>query len=220
LNTPTEWKPRKPRLHTPSRVRVPTAPLHYGPFNYASDVFLERLKARRLPPSLAAIIEDEKRANRSDGLESIWMVVFCLLAFTSIKSFRVGYRKRRDRWKRDLVGVTVEKIATFCGLDDRTVSGVLTILRRAGYVDGPSDDGVNHINQPWETVDGAYKPLPAIRRFTFAFFAELGDVGSLIALKRAGTTKPTPTATVSHASVADVVAELANTHALEPPDSS
>lgn len=202
-------------------MRVPTAPLHYGPFNYAADVFLERLKARRLPPSLAAIIEDEKRANRSDGLESIWMVVFCLLAYTSIKSFRVGFRKRRDRWRHDLVGVTVAMIAKHCGLDDRTVSGVLTILRRAGYVDGPSDDGVNHINQPWEMVDGQYKPLPAIRRFTFTFFAELGDVGTLIALKRAEKPAPTaPAATVSHASAAAVVAELANTHALDPPDSS
>lgn len=217
--TTTEWKPRKPRLHTPTRVRVPTAPLHYGPFNYAVNVFLKLLQARTPPPSLAALIEIPNRANRCDGLESIWMVVFCLLAHTSIKSFRVGFRKRRDKWKRDLVGVTIEMICKYTGLDDRTISGVLTLLRTAGYVDGPSQDGVNHINQPCDTVDGSYKHLPAIRRFTFAFFAELGDVGNLIALKR--SEKPAPTAAPAiAATVAAVVGVLANTHALKPPDSS
>lgn len=199
-------------------MRDPRAPLKLGVFRWTAEVLLKRLQRRILPPSLDAIIGDEKRANRSDGLESIWAVVCCLLAFTSLKSFRVGYRQARGQ-AHDLVGLSVARVAHLCGLAESTVSHVLTILRRAGYVYGPSRDGVNHINQPWERLaSGELAPLPAVRRFTFAFFAELG-LGALIAKARAGRPAAAP-ATVGPSSAARLIGELANAHALErpPPD--
>lgn len=211
--------PRKPRLHDRRCVREPRAPLKLGVFRWTCEVLLKRLQARTLPPSLAAIIDDEKRANRSDGLESIWSVVWCLLAFTSLKSFRVGYRQPRGQ-THDLVGLSVQQIAAWCGLATSTVSHVLSILRRAGYVYGPSKDGVNHINQPWERLAGGeLAPLPAVRRFAFVFFAELG-LGTLIAEKRAGRKAPPAPPTVAPSSARRLIDGLADAHALErpPPD--
>lgn len=211
--------PRKPRLHDPRCVREPKAPLRNGALRYAARILLERLQARDLPPSLAAIIGDDLRANRSDGLESIWLVVCCLLAFTSLKSLRVGYRQRREG-RHDLVGVSVHQIACWTGLAVSTVSHVLTVLRAAGYVHGPSRDGVNHINQPWERLAGGeLAPLPAIRRFQFVFFVELGpSVALLIADKRAGQAAPAaPAATVHPESAARLVGALARAHGLDPP---
>jgi DNA-binding transcriptional ArsR family regulator len=213
------WTPPKPRLHNRSCVRKPKAPLRNGALRYTANVLLERLQDRAPPPSLAAIIEDEHRANRSDGLESIWAVVVCLLAFTNLKSFRVGFRQRRGTG-HDLVGLSVVQISRWCGLSLSTVSHVLTILRRAGYVHGPSKDKVNHINQPWERLQsGALAPLPAIRRFQFAFFAELG-VGTLIARKRLGEPAPKAvTATVHPDSARNLIRALGDQHALDgPPD--
>jgi hypothetical protein len=213
----TTWRPPKPRLHDRTRVRRPQAPLRNGRLNYAANVFLEKLQARTPPPSLASFIEKKNRANRSDGLESIWAVVYCLLAFTSLKSYRIGYRQPRDRWRHDLVGVTVAKIAQWCGLDKSTVSHILTLLRRCGYLFGPSEDGVNHINQPCEKNEsGGFKHLPAIRRFTFVFFAELGpEVMSLLLAKPAPTAA---TATVHPSSAVDLINALKDAKGL--PDSS
>jgi len=223
------WRPRKPRLHNPRCVREPKAPLKNGALAHVATVFLDRLRGpkKQLPPSLKAIIDKDKSENRElrcDGLESIWMVVYCLLAFMSFKSLRVGHRQRADRPRTgnrrfDLVGVSVEQIAGWCGLDKDTVSHVLTILRRAGYLHGPSKDKVNHINQPWETLaSGQLAPLPAIRRFEFVFFAEL-DCGTLIALKRKGQPAPAAPATVNPESTRQLVKQLAEHHALDgPPD--
>jgi DNA-binding transcriptional ArsR family regulator len=194
-------------------VREPKAPLRNGALRYASDVLLERLRARTPPASLAALIELEKRANRSDLLESIWMVVTCLLAFMSLKSLRVGYRQRRGR-KHDLVGLSVERISHMCGLSISTVSHVLTLLRRCGYVHGPAKDGVNAIKQPWERLDhGALAPLPAIRRFQFQFFSELGGgVGALVAEKRLAQPAPAAPATVHPESARALVQALGDQH--------
>jgi hypothetical protein len=208
---------RKPRRHDRRCARAPRVPLRLGVFRHAADVFFERLRARTLPPSLAAIIEDENRANRSDGLESIWAVVACLLAFTSLKSFRVGYRQRRGA-THDLVGLGVGQISKWCDLSTSTVSHVLTILRRAGYVFGPSKDGVNHISQPWETLAGGeLAPLPAIRRFRFVFFAELG-LGALIAKKRAPAPAPEAAPTVHPDSARTLIGDLARSKGPAPPD--
>jgi DNA-binding transcriptional ArsR family regulator len=184
-------------------------------------VFLERLNAHDLPPSLAAIIGLPDRANRSDGLDSIFRVVACLLAYTSLKSFRVGHRQRAKKWGRfDLVGVSLETIVRATGLDDSTVSHVLSILRRAGYVHGPGRDGVNVIKQPWETLAGGeLAPLPAVRRFAFVFFAELGPgVAVLVAKKRAGEPAPAPAATVHPESASKLVAGLAVAKSTGPPE--
>lgn len=212
--------PRKPRLHDRRCVREPSAPLKFGAFRYAAEVLLSRLQARDLPPALEAIVGKPDRANRSDGLESIWAVVWSLLAFTSLKSFRVGHRQRAKKWGRfDLVGVTLDELARFTGLDVSTVSDVLTILRHAGYVHGPGRDGVNVIKQPWETIAGKREPLPAVRRFTFAFFADLGPaVALLIARKRAGEPRPEPAATVSPESARQLVAGLAVAKSTGPPE--
>jgi len=210
--------PRKPRLHDPRCVRYPAAPLRNGVLRFTADRLLERLQDRQLPPALAAIVRKPKRdrANRCDGLESIWAVVACLLAFMSIKSLRVGYRQPRGR-THDLVGLSVRQIGQWCGLDESTVSHVLTILRRAGYVHGPSRDGVNHISQPWETLaSGQLAPLPAVRRFAFAFFADLG-VGDLLAKVRAGAPAPAAAATVHPESASKLVAGLAAAKGLDPP---
>ena len=224
------WRPRKPRLHNPRCVREPKAPLKNGALALVATRFLDRLRGakKQLPPSLKAIIDTDKDANRelrSDGLESIWMVVYCLLAFMSFKSLRVGHRQRADRPKLgkrrfDLVGVSIAQLCAYTGLDDSTVSHVLTILRRAGYIHGPSKDRVNHISQPWEQLEsGASAPLPAIRRFEFVFFAELG-MGPLIARKRRGEPAPAPApATVHPDSARDLINALATHHALDgPPD--
>lgn len=216
-----EKAPRKPRLHDRACWRWPAAPLKLGVFKYAATKFLERLQAYQLPPSLDAIIGLEGRANRSDGLDSIFRVVACLLAFTSLKSFRVGHRQRAKKWGRfDLVGVSLATIVRATGLDDSTVSHVLTVLRHAGYVHGPGRDGVNVIRQPWETLAGGeLAPLPAVRRFTFAFFAELGPaVGVLVATKRAGEPAPAPAATVHPDSTAKLVAGLAVAKSTGPPE--
>ncbi len=213
--------PRKPRLHDRSCARWPAAPLKLGCFKYAATVFLERLQAHDLPPSLAAIIGLPDRANRSDGLDSIFRVVACLLAYTSLKSFRVGHRQRAKKWGRfDLVGVSLDTIVRATGLDDSTVSHVLSILRRAGYVHGPGRDGVNVIKQPWETLAGGeLAPLPAVRRFAFVFFAELGPaVGVLVANKRKGEPPPAPAATVHPESASKLVAGLAVAKSTGPPE--
>jgi hypothetical protein len=216
----TETKaPRKPRLRDPLRAPAPPAPLKFGPFLYAAKVFSQRLQRYELPPALEAIIGLPDRANRCDGLASIWRVVWCLLAFTSLKSFRVGHRQRAKKWGRfDLVGVSIATLRRLTGLDDSTISDVLSILRRAGYVHGPGRDGVNVIKQPWETIDGQREPLPAIRRFTFAFFVELGpEVSLLVARARAGQPRPT-TATVSPESARELVSALAAAKSTGPPE--
>jgi hypothetical protein len=217
--------PRKPRLHDRrafdrGEVQWPRAPLRLGVFRFSAARLLERLRDRQIPPSLAAIIERPEKANRCDGLDSIWRVVACLLAFTSLKSFRVGHRQRAKVWGRfDLVGLAVETIEAATGLDESTVSHVLTVLRHAGYVHGPGRDGVNVIKQPWETLAGGeLAPLPAVRRFTFAFFAELG-LGALIAAKRAGEPAPAaPAATVHPESAAKLIAALAAAKSTGPPE--
>jgi len=226
----TDWRPRKPRLHNSRAVRVPKAPLKNGVLKFAAKVLGWNLFHERKPPAaLAALIEpDNGRANRSDGLESIWMVIYCLLAFMNLKSFRVGHRQRvadprRGGKKFDLVGVSIKTIVQATGLDDSTVSHVLTLLRHAGYVHGPGKDGVNVIPQPWETLaDGTLAPLPAVRRFTFAFFAELGDdVGRLIIEKRLAPAAPAPPApaTVHPESARALVKQLGDAVALRgPPD--
>lgn len=212
--------PRKPRLRDPLRAPAPPAPLNFGPFKYAAKVFAQRLQAYDLPPALEAIIGRPDRANRSDGLASIWRVVWCLLAFTSLKSLRVGHRQRAKKWGRfDLVGVSLSTLVQLTGLDVSTVSDVLSTLRRAGYVHGPGKDGVNVIKQPWETVDGVREPLPAIRRFTFAFFVELGpEVSVLVGQARAGKPRPEAAATVSHESAVQLVAGLAVAKSTGPPE--
>lgn len=213
--------PRKPRLRDPLRAPAPPAPLKLGCFKYAAKVFAQRLQSYDLPPALEAIIGLPNRANRSDGLASLWRVVWCLLAYTSLKSFRVGHRQRAKKWGRfDLVGVSLATLCRLTDLDESTVSDVLSILRRAGYVHGPGRDGVNVIKQPWETAaDGTREPLPAIRRFTFAFFVELGpEVALLVARKRAGEPRPAPAATVSPESARQLVAGLAVAKGLDPPE--
>lgn len=218
----TEWRPRKPRLHNPRCVREPKAPLRNGALLHVATKLLERLKGpkKQLPPSLKAVIDHspEHRELRCDGLESIWVVIYCLLAFMSIKSLRVGYRQRAARrrgWKSyDLVGVAIKQICGWTGLDDSTVSHVLSVLREAGWLQGPSKnkDGPNHINQPWETLaDGRRAPLPAIRRFTFVMFAELGLAPMLT---RARTQPAKPEAAPDPNSRATTLRALADAHTL------
>ena len=211
-----EKAPRKPRLHDDRAWRWPSAPLKLGVFKYAAGVFLRRLQTRQLPAGLAAIIEREDEANRSDGLESVFLVVAALLAFTSLKSFRVGFRQRRGHGF-DLVGVCERLLVAYTGLSASTISHVCTVLRHAGYVHGPGRDGVNVIKQPWETIDGKREPLPAIRRFTFAFFADLG-LGPLIAERRKGPPAPPPAATVDPESARKLLSALAVAKSTGPPE--
>jgi hypothetical protein len=129
---------------------------------------------------------------RADLIDSIVMVMVCLLARVDLKSLRVGHHAGRRR-KHDFVGLSVETIATWCGLSVSTVSHVLTLLRRAGLIHGPAreENAANRIGQPWDlhrriggvcscgdaacrVPDGITEWHPAIRRVDVAFFAVLG----------------------------------------------
>jgi hypothetical protein len=168
--------------------------------------------------------EERKTATRSDFLASICLVVYCILSRLQLRSLRVGFdhqtRDRRGR-KHDMVGLSRSAIAEWCQISERTVSLVFTLLRRAGLVSGPSrTDKANHIAQPCEEQDdGTTDWLPAVRRVSFALFAELGLGVWLADLRKPPAQPEAPAPTVSSASARKVVAELADLHALDgPPD--
>lgn len=183
---------------------------------------------RRTPwPSLRALIEHEDRRTREDLIASFTTVVYCLLARLDLKSLRVGWPRtwHADGRTHDFAGLPRETIAKWCGLSEVTVSRVLTAMRRAGLVCGPSLDGVNHIAQPRELTDDGHgwRAFPAIRRFTVLFFAGLGESDDLAELRtsrpRPPTPKGLPVGGVHPNSAAALIGALANTHALErPPD--
>ena len=113
---------------------------------------------------------------RADLVDSIVMVMVCLLSRLDLKSLRVGRHAGRHR-KHDFVGLSRQTIASWCDLDESTVSRVLTLLREAGLVHGPGrrEGARNVIGQPWDKrPDGTTEWHPAIRRVDVAFFAVLG----------------------------------------------
>jgi hypothetical protein len=173
--------------------------------------------------------ETRERATRSDFLQSICLVVYCILSRFQIRSGRVGFdHQKRDNLgrKHDMVGLSRSAIAEWCQISERTVSLVFTLLRRAGLVHGPSrTDKANHIAQPCEQDDDTTEWLPAVRKMQFVFFAELG-LGPWLAGLRKPPAKPDAPATVQVKTTrrgkwigSNFVAELADVHALDgPPD--
>lgn len=119
---------------------------------------------------------DRVRDVRADLIDSIVMVMVCLLSRLDLKSLRVGHHAGRRR-EHDFVGLSRDTIASWCGLHPSTVSRVLTLLRRAGLVHGPAreEGAVNVIGQPFDKrPDGSTEWHPAIRTVNVAFFAVLG----------------------------------------------
>ena len=134
---------------------------------------------------------DRLRDVRADLIDSIVMVMVCLLSRLDLKSLRVGHQAGRRR-EHDFVGLSRETIAGWCGLHPSTVSRVLTLLRRAGLVYGPAreEGAVNVIGQPWDKRDdGTTEWHPAIRQVNVALFAVLGLGPELHEIR---TRKPAP----------------------------
>jgi DNA-binding transcriptional ArsR family regulator len=213
--------------------RRPARPPIAHPFlRAASDAFRRAIYEERngkILPELWQFIDGEARtrATRSQLLESICLIVECLLSRSRIKCGRVGHRRktlRRGR-KNDFVGLPIFVVMQWTGLSMSTVSHVLTLLRRSGLVHGPSrGDKVNHISQPCERqADGTFEWLTAVRRVNFLFFAGLGcGLGTWLGKLREGPPKPaTATApSVDSVSARKIVAALAASHAIaDPPDS-
>ena len=180
---------------------------------------------RKILPELWDYIEGggaSGRATRSELLENLCLLVECLLARMRIKCGRVGHRRKalRRGKKNDFVGLPIFVIMQWTGLSMSTVSHLLTLLRRAGFLHGPSrNDKVNHINQPCEQqIDGSYEWLTAVRRFDFLFFVGLGVGPWLFALRT--PKKPEPAGDqVSSSKARGLVAALAAGRALDgPPD--
>jgi hypothetical protein len=212
--------------------RRPARPPIAHPFLRASaDAFRRAIYDERnskILPELWQFIDGEARtrATRSQLLENVCLVVECLLARTRIKCGRVGHRRKtlRRGKKNDFVGLPIFLIMQWTGLSMSTVSHVLTLLRRAAMVHGPSrGDKVNHIAQPCERQpDGSFEWLTAVRRFNFLFFAGLPGFGSWLGKLRDGAPKPAAAAvpSVDSVSARNLIAGLAASHALEdPPDS-
>jgi hypothetical protein len=219
---------RAPRLHDARAVtcrRPNREPPKHGFLRYVAELVMRKIyedrDAEALPQMWGFLDGEERtRATRSDALESICLVLYCLLAHMQIKSLRVGFLpKERRAGKHDLVGLRREDIADWCRLSESTVSHVLTLLRRSGLLFGPSRDRVNHIAQPCEeNDDGTYDWLPAVRRFSWSFFMGLGVDVWLAELRAPSKPKPS-TPTVSASSARRLAAELADAHALDgPPD--
>ena len=132
---------------------------------------------------------ERQRSRRADLVESIVVVVTCLLARMDLKSLRVGFPAGRGK-KHDFVGLSRFTIAGWCGLDESTVSRVLSLLRRASLVHGPARDAMdpNRIAQPYDGDDEKW--LPAVRRIDELFFAGLGVGRELHLLRTAEPQRP------------------------------
>lgn len=178
---------------------------------------------------------------RSEILETIILVMVCLLVRTSLQSLRVGWPSSRMKGgrKHDFAGLPRSTIARWTGRSEASICRALQILRHVGWVHGPGRDALNVIKQPVEACDERYcRPtesgvhgLAAVRRISVLFFAELGLQPQLaelqaarandgaaqvvdIAQKRAAAAGPAR-------SVVRLVGTLAAKLALErPPDSS
>lgn len=151
-------------------------------------------------PELAALIEHEKRATRSDLRESIALVAWSCFARMDVKSLRVGRRQRyssTDGRTFDFMGLPRETIARWTQLAESTVSRALTILRRGDIIAGPGHDGYNVIPQPVEAcpvtpkTPAGVRGLPAIRRFFEHVFERLGLADTLNLCRRPPAT-PAP----------------------------
>ena len=210
--------------------RRPKRPPIAHPFlRAAADAFRRAVYEERnakILPELWQFIDGEgrTRATRSQLLENLCLIVEGNLARTRIKCGRIGHRRKtlRRGKKNDFVGLPVFLQMQWSDLSMSTVSHLLTLLRRAGLVHGPSrGDKVNHISQPCERQpDGSFEWLTAVRRFSFTFFQGLG-LGTWLAQLRGGPAKPAPAAapSVDSSSARKLVAALASEHALErPPD--
>ena len=171
---------------------------------------------------------DRLRDVRADLIDSVVMVMVCLLSRLDLKSLRVGHHAGRRR-QHDFVGLSRDTIASWCGLHPSTVSRVLTLLRRAGLVHGPAreEGAVNVIGQPWDRrPDGSTEWHPAIRQLNVAFFAVLG-LGPELHEIRTAPAAPDPAERVARGRAvrasADALAEanrrrLAALFPDEPPD--
>ena len=227
MNAATGKRQRSPRRHDPraASCRRPNRPaIKHGFLRYAAELFVRKIYEERDGETLGELWQfidgtDPGRATRSDFLESNCLVVYCLLSRVQLRSLRVGFphQQRDRRSKHDMVGLSRSAIADWCGLSERTVSMVCTLLRRAGLVHGPSrTDRANWIKQPCETVDGTTEWKPAVRRFSFMFFAGLG-LGAWLAELREGKAKPAaPAPTVTAASVSKLAGELAEALSASP----
>jgi DNA-binding transcriptional ArsR family regulator len=119
---------------------------------------------------------ERQRDVRADLIDSLVMVMVCLLSRLDLRSLRVGHHAGRRR-KHDFVGLGRRTIASWCDLSEETVSRVLSLLREAGLVHGPArgENAKHTIGQPWERgPDGATRWHPAIRRIDASLFAVLG----------------------------------------------
>lgn len=222
--------PAKHRQHNPRACRLTTRPrirngfLHFvaAKFRFAMWHGTPFAELRRLiDEQVPSTGTPRVRALRSDLIESISLVVYCLLSRLDLRSLRVGFHAGHRR-KHDFVGLSRQTLASWTGLSEETVSRVMTLLRRAGLVHGPGRDGVNIIAQPCDLVGGAYVRHPAIRRFDPLFFQGLG-VGTWLHRIRTGADQAPPSpadrAAVGPKSTRALVGGLAHTLALErPPD--
>lgn len=119
---------------------------------------------------------ERKRGRRCDVTQSIVLVFCALLSRLDLASLRVGHHAGRRR-KHDFVGLSRYTIACWTGLSIETVSAVLSLLRRAGLVSGPTPDrGDSHrIAQPFDLdEEGVCEWHPAIRRLDVRLFVVLG----------------------------------------------
>ena len=208
----------------PARPEIAHPFLRAAANSFRRAVYEER--NAKILPELWQFIDGEARtrATRSQLLESLCLIVESNLARTRIKCGRIGHRRKtlRRGKKNDFIGLPIFLQMQWSDLSMSTVSHMLTLLRRAGLIHGPSrGDKVNHINQPCERqADGSFEWLTAVRRFSFTFFAGLG-LGAWLAQLRGGTPKPAAAGapSVDSSSARKLVAALAAEHALErPPD--
>lgn len=176
---------------------------------------------RQVEDAVPSTGDERQRDARIDLLRSLCLVVYALFARLDLKSLRVGYTAGKGR--RNFVGIPLRILAEWTGLGESTVSHTLTILRRAGLVFGPGDDGVNVIKQPCEEIaPGVWKFKPAIRRVDIRLFLGLGaDVAAMLRAVRTRPPLPSPAdgPAVSPGSTRTMVGTLAHALALErPPD--
>lgn len=223
-----ERRPSSPRQHNPRACRLPRRPrIRNGFLHFVAAKFRREMQRATPFAELRRLVDDHVpstggeriRGVRSDLVESICLVVYCLLARLDLKSLRVGFHAGRRR-EHDFVGLSRQTLASWTGLSEETVSRVLTLLRRAGLVHGPGRDGVNVIRQPVDRTDGGWEWHPAVRRVDPLFFLGLG-FGPWLHEVRTGKPAPSPAdrAAVSPKSTRALVGALANTRALErPPD--
>lgn len=209
--------------------RRPARPAIAHPFlRAAANSFRRVIYEERNSKILTALWEfihggaETRRATRSEFLENLCLLVECNLARMRIKCGRVGHRRKKLRRgkKNDFVGLPVFLQAQWCNLSLSTVSHLHTLLRRSGYIHGPSRlDKVGHIAQPCEQqTDGSYEWLTAVRRFDFQFFVELG-LGPWLAFLRAPKEQPAAGEKVNSSKARALVASLAAGRALDgPPD--